>query len=52
MSTIVIVGFNIKEENSVYYSKVRKPTESELGRELMTAFRRGSDFVSVRQVIE
>ena len=54
---VVVVGFKVTEENSVYYSKWQArdggPIEKEylahaLGNDLMRCIEKGADFVSVR----
>lgn len=49
--TIVIVGFNVKQENSVLYEKLHDPTPTSLGNVLFKALAlKDCDFVSVRRI--
>jgi hypothetical protein len=48
---IVVVGFNVKMENSVFYEKLENPTAEKLGNIMFKAFMlKNCDFVSVRAI--
>jgi len=48
---IVVVGFRVKEENSVFYKKLDNPSDRELGCCINVAFHtKNCDFVSVRAI--
>jgi len=50
---VVIVGFKVNVENSIYYHKLDTPSDSELGKHLNIAFHsKGCDFVSVRRILK
>lgn len=48
---IVLVGFRVGVENSVYYRKLETPSDPLLGKHLNIAFHdKNCDFVSIRKI--
>jgi len=48
---IIIVGFKVKEDNSVFYRKLEFLNDKESDQKLVSAFRQAigkSDFISIR----
>jgi hypothetical protein len=49
--TIVIVGFKVQTENSVFYKKMANPSERDLGVTINKALRDNKcDFLSIRAI--
>lgn len=49
--TVVIVGFRVQEENSVFYKKLSTPNDRELRAEINKAFHFSRcDFISLRAI--
>ena len=45
---IVVVGFKVDTENSVWYEKLHDPTPDRVGMSIWKAGMKGADFCSVR----
>ena len=46
--TVVLVAFNVQQENSVYYKKIPNASFAKIAKALEKAWFKEADFVSVR----